>query len=134
MKMKKFTTFFFPNSHEQYNDTCEFGLSGQRHVENDSGLDGLQALLAAGVLNVRRRIARRSRTPKMNIFKHAVAPAKRGQARPGEQKTKGNNKLLRNQSRAIKFFDKTYPPPRRINESVIASPSWSPVSNPCGRL
>jgi hypothetical protein len=32
-----------------------------------SGLDGLQALQDVDVLNVRRKIARRSRPPKMNI-------------------------------------------------------------------
>jgi hypothetical protein len=37
-----------------------------------SDLDGLQALEAEDVLNVRRKIARRSRPPKMDIPEHAV--------------------------------------------------------------
>ncbi|MCX5804805.1 MAG: hypothetical protein NT010_01880 [Proteobacteria bacterium] len=69
MKNKKLTTFFIPNSHKRI---CEFGLSGQRHIENGSGVNGLQALQAVDVLNVRRRIAGRSRPPQMDIFRYAV--------------------------------------------------------------
>jgi hypothetical protein len=41
---------------------------GQRHIENGSGVDGLQDLQAVSVFNVRWRIARRSRPPQMDIF------------------------------------------------------------------
>jgi len=94
MKMNTISPTFFPNSHE---GICEFGLSGQRHVENGSDLDGLQALQAVGVLNVRRRIARRSRAPKMTIFRHAAD-------RPSEHIDK---QLLKNQNITAKTFDKT---------------------------
>ena len=80
---------FFPNSHKSI---CEFGLSRQRHVENGSDLDGLQALQAVGVLNVRRRIAKRSISPQMNIFRHA---ADRPRDTIKEQ-------LLKNQNRQFK--------------------------------
>jgi hypothetical protein len=63
--MNKFTPFFIPDSHKRI---CESGLSGQQHIENGSGVDGLQALQAVSVLNVRWRIARRSRPPQMDIF------------------------------------------------------------------
>jgi hypothetical protein len=64
MKMKKLTTFFIPDSHKRI---CESGLSGQRHGSNVSDVDELLALQVADVLNVRRRIARRSRSPQMDI-------------------------------------------------------------------
>jgi len=86
---------FFPNSHKSI---CEFGLSRQRHVENGSDLDGLQALQAVSVLNVRRRIARRSRAPKMTIFRHAAD-------RPSEHIDK---QLLKKQNKTEKTFDKTF--------------------------
>jgi len=38
MKMKKLTPLFIPDSHKRI---CESGLSGQRHIENDSDVDGL---------------------------------------------------------------------------------------------
>jgi hypothetical protein len=66
-------------------------------VENGSDLDGLQALQTVGVLNVRRRIARCSRAPKMTIFRHAAA-------RPSEHIYK---QQLKNQNKAAKTFDKT---------------------------
>ncbi|MCX5804925.1 MAG: hypothetical protein NT010_02485 [Proteobacteria bacterium] len=68
--------FHFPDSHKRI---CESGLSGQRHVGDFADVDGLQyvsdfadvdgleALQAADVLNARRRIARRSRPPQINI-------------------------------------------------------------------
>ncbi|MCX5806082.1 MAG: hypothetical protein NT010_08455 [Proteobacteria bacterium] len=62
--MKKLTPFFIPDSHKRI---CESGLSGQRHGSNVSDVDEMQALQAVGVLNVRRRIARRSRSPQMDI-------------------------------------------------------------------
>ncbi len=59
------------------NGRWESGLSGRRHVGEGfiarqyratcSVLDGLQALQAEDVLNVRRKIARCSRPPKMDI-------------------------------------------------------------------
>jgi len=64
MKNKKLTTFFIPNSHRRI---CEFGLSGQRHGGNFADVDGLRDLQAADVLNVRRRIASRSRPPQIRI-------------------------------------------------------------------
>jgi hypothetical protein len=64
MKMKKLTPFFIPDSHKRI---CESGLSGQRHGSNVSDVDELLALQAGDVLNVRRRIARRSRSPQMDI-------------------------------------------------------------------
>ena len=76
MKIKKLPFFFIPDSHK---GICESGLNGQRHVENVSDVDGLQALQAADVLNVRRKIARRSRPPQMDIFRHTAD-------RPREQK------------------------------------------------
>jgi hypothetical protein len=42
-------------------------LSGQRHDSNVSDVDEMQALQAVGVLNVRWRIARCSRSPQMDI-------------------------------------------------------------------
>jgi hypothetical protein len=64
LKTQKFTTFFIPNSHKRI---CEFGLSGQRHVGNGLDVDEMQALQAGDVLNVRRKIARRSISPQINI-------------------------------------------------------------------
>jgi hypothetical protein len=46
---------------------CESGLSGRRHGRNVSDVDELQVLQTGGVLNVRRRIAGRSRSPQMDI-------------------------------------------------------------------
>ncbi|MCX5806188.1 MAG: hypothetical protein NT010_09015 [Proteobacteria bacterium] len=60
----KISVFLFPNSHKR---VCEFGLSGLRLVRNDSDVDEMQALQTGGVLNVRRRIARRSRSPQISI-------------------------------------------------------------------
>ncbi len=72
MKMNKFTPFFIPDSHKRI---CESGLSGlvlawrgQRHIENIADVDGMQELQAVIVLNVRWRIAMRSRPPQINIF------------------------------------------------------------------
>ncbi len=65
MKTKKLIPFSIPDSHRRL---CESGLSGQRHIKNGSDVDGLQALQAVIVLNVRWRIARRSRPPQMDIF------------------------------------------------------------------
>jgi hypothetical protein len=62
--MKKLTPFFIPDLHKRI---CKSGLSGQRHGRNASDVDEMQALQAADVLNVRRRIARRSRSPQMSI-------------------------------------------------------------------
>jgi hypothetical protein len=87
MKMNRLSPAFLPDSHK---GICESGLSGQRHVENGSDLDGLQALQTVGVLNVRRRIARYSRAPKMTIFRHAAD-------RPSEHIDK---QLLTNQNKA----------------------------------
>jgi len=42
-------------------------LDGQRHGRNAADVDEMQALQAADVLNVRRRIARRGRSPQMSI-------------------------------------------------------------------
>jgi hypothetical protein len=43
MKMKKLTPLFIPDSHKRI---CESGLSVQRHIKNDSDVDGLQELQA----------------------------------------------------------------------------------------
>jgi hypothetical protein len=64
MKMEKFAPFFIQDSH---NRICESWLSGQRHSSNVSDVDEMQALQAGDVLNVRRRIARCSRSPQMDI-------------------------------------------------------------------
>jgi len=60
-----------------------------------SGLDGLLALQAEGVLNVRRKIARRSRPPKMEI--------------PDMPQTDKVNKdkLLKNKSKRQESLDNT---------------------------
>jgi hypothetical protein len=73
--MNIFTPFFIPDSHKRI---CESGLSGQRHFGTVllrgksskifADVDGLQELQAVIVLNVRWRIARRSRPPQINIF------------------------------------------------------------------
>ena len=49
------------------NGRWESGLSGQRHVGNFADVDGLQELQAVDVLNVRRKIAMRSRPPQIRI-------------------------------------------------------------------
>jgi hypothetical protein len=67
LKTQKFTTLFIPDSHERHKGSCESGLSRQRHFGNFADVDGLQALQAADVLNVRRRIARRSIPPQIRI-------------------------------------------------------------------
>ncbi len=64
IKMEKFTPLFIPYSHKCI---CEYGLSGQRHFGNFADVDGLRDLQAVIVLNVRWRIARRSRPPQINI-------------------------------------------------------------------
>jgi len=92
METKISAPAFVPNSHERYKGSCEFGLSGQRHVENVSDVDEMQALKAEDVLNVRRRIAKRSISPQMNIFRHA---ADRPRDTIKEQ-------LLKNQNRQFK--------------------------------
>jgi hypothetical protein len=56
--------FFIPDSHKRM---CESGLSGQRHDGNFADVDGLRDLKAEDVLNVRRRIASRSRPPQIKI-------------------------------------------------------------------
>jgi hypothetical protein len=63
--MKKLTPFFIPNSHKCI---CELGMTGQQHGRNVSDVDKLLALQAGDVLNVRWRIAKRSRSPQMSIF------------------------------------------------------------------
>ncbi|MCX5805335.1 MAG: hypothetical protein NT010_04595 [Proteobacteria bacterium] len=64
MKIEKLTPFFISDSHKRI---CESGLSGRLHGSNVSDVDEMQALQAVGVLNVRRRIARYSRSPQMDI-------------------------------------------------------------------
>jgi len=64
LKMNKFTPFLIPDSHKRI---CESGLCGQRHFGNFADVDGLRDLQAVIVLNVRWRIARRSRPPQINI-------------------------------------------------------------------
>jgi hypothetical protein len=107
MKIHKLYPAFLPDLHK---GICESGLSGpvlawrgERHVENGSDLDGLQALQTVGVLYVRRRIARYSRAPKMTIFRHAAD-------RPSEHIDK---QLLKNQNKTAKYFDKNYKADRR---------------------
>jgi hypothetical protein len=53
-----------PDSHKCI---CESGLSGQRHGRNGLDVDEMQTLQAVDVLNVRRRIARRSISPQITI-------------------------------------------------------------------
>jgi hypothetical protein len=77
LTMKKLNLFFIPDSHKRI---CESGLSGLWHIENGSDVDGLQALQAVSVLNVRWRIARRSRAPQMDIFQYAIdRPSEKGE-------------------------------------------------------
>jgi hypothetical protein len=66
MKLKKLNSFFIPNSHQR-EGWCEFGLSGRRHIGNFADVDGLRDLQAVNVLNVRWRIAWRSRPPQIRI-------------------------------------------------------------------
>jgi len=97
MKMKEFSFIFFPDSHERLKGSCESGLNGQQHIGNGSDLDGLQALQAVSVLDVRWRIARRSRAPKMTIDRYAVD-------RPSEYIDK---QPLTNQNNRSKTLDRT---------------------------
>ena len=103
MKINLLFTSFLPNSHR---DVCEFGLSGQRHAGNGSDLDGLQALQAVNVLNVRWKIARRSRTPKMTIFHMPLSV----------QVNTSTNNCLKKQSNMLTTFDNTILQRRRRHE------------------
>jgi hypothetical protein len=84
MKMNKLYTTFLPNSHK---GICEFGLSGQWHVENGSGLDGLQTLQAVDYTLCMSKDARCSRAPKMTICCStllAMKPYRHAADRPSE--------------------------------------------------
>ncbi len=100
MKMNKFTLFIIPDSHKRI---CESGLSGQRHIKNGSDVDGLQALQAVIVLNVRWRIAKRSRPPQMDIFNMPLT----------DQVKKADNNCERNGTIKYKLFTIPYRTKRR---------------------
>jgi len=91
LKMNKFTPFFIPDSHKHI---CESGLSGQRHFGNFADVDGLRDLQAVIVLNVRWRIAKRSRTPQINISEM-----------PLTDQVKSRQKLPKKQNNLMRTFD-----------------------------
>jgi hypothetical protein len=70
-------------------------LSGQRHVGNFADVDGLRDLQAEDVLNVRRKIARRSRPPQIKVSDMPLTDQEKSQ------------KMLQKQNNLVKTFDKT---------------------------
>lgn len=90
--MQKLTPFFIPDLHKQI---CKSGLSGQRHVGNFADVDGLRDLQAEDVLNVRRKIARRSRPPQIKVSDMPLTDQEKSQ------------KMLQKQNNLVKTFDKT---------------------------